>query len=351
VSHYVLLTWVYDRFNELPYLRLRGDFGSGKTRFLLVVGSICNKPIFASGASTVSPIFHMLDAFAGTLLIDEADFRFTDEKAQIVKILNNGNARGFPVLRTESKNGHEFSPRAFNVFGPKLVAMRGQFEDPALESRFVTERSDRRQLRADIPINLPAVQREEALALRNQLLMFRFRNQGGHYDPEFATSTPLEPRLRQIFGPLAAMIDDAETRSDLRRFAGASNAALLNERSATLEADVLAVLRSLASINTGRPLPLRDVAHLFSQAFGTDHGFAVSSRWVGDILRKRLGIATQKSHGVFVVPITERRKLSDLWLRYSVTDEDARLLSSRVNASARHGGERGHGGQATATAR
>src|SRR5262249_23118959 len=88
-AHYVLLTWVHDRFNELPYLRLRGDFGTGKTRFLLVVGSICYKPIFASGASTVSPLFHMLDAFRGTLLIDEADFRFSDEKAQITKILNN----------------------------------------------------------------------------------------------------------------------------------------------------------------------------------------------------------------------------------------------------------------------
>src|SRR5207302_5142971 len=33
-SYYVLFTWVYDAFNELPYLRLRGDTGSGKTRFL-----------------------------------------------------------------------------------------------------------------------------------------------------------------------------------------------------------------------------------------------------------------------------------------------------------------------------
>ena len=29
-THYVLLTWLYDAFNELPYLRLRGDYGSGR---------------------------------------------------------------------------------------------------------------------------------------------------------------------------------------------------------------------------------------------------------------------------------------------------------------------------------
>jgi hypothetical protein len=52
-SYYVLFSWVYDAFNELPYLRVRGNAGSGKTRLLLMVGSLCYKPIFASGASTV----------------------------------------------------------------------------------------------------------------------------------------------------------------------------------------------------------------------------------------------------------------------------------------------------------
>src|SRR5438552_631759 len=82
-SYYVLLTWVYDAFNEVPYLRLRGDFGSGKTRALVVIGSLCYKAFFASGASTVSPIFHTLDTFRGTLIFDEADFRFSDEKSEL----------------------------------------------------------------------------------------------------------------------------------------------------------------------------------------------------------------------------------------------------------------------------
>ena len=80
-SYYVLFSWLYDAFNELPYLRVRGDYGSGKTRFLLVVGSLCYKPVFTTGASTISPIFHILDAFRGTLIIDEADFRLSDDKA------------------------------------------------------------------------------------------------------------------------------------------------------------------------------------------------------------------------------------------------------------------------------
>src|SRR6185503_9020715 len=100
--HFVLLSWLYDAHYEIPYLRVRGEPGSGKTRFLLTVGSLCYKPIFASGASTVSPLFRMLDMIRGTLILDEADFRFSDERAEVVKILNNGTTRGFPVLRAEA---------------------------------------------------------------------------------------------------------------------------------------------------------------------------------------------------------------------------------------------------------
>src|SRR5205823_2894762 len=58
-AHYILLTWIYQSFNTLPYLRARGDFGSGKTRFLTVIGSLCFRAIFA-GATTSSPLFRLM---------------------------------------------------------------------------------------------------------------------------------------------------------------------------------------------------------------------------------------------------------------------------------------------------
>src|SRR5690242_5061364 len=152
-TYYILFTWLYDAFHEVPYVRVRGGYGSGKTRFLLTVGSLCRLPIFASAASTVSPIFRLLDGFRGTLILDEGDFRFSDEKAEIVKILNNGNAKGFPVLRTEVSPKKEFDPRAYNVFGPKIVATRGFFQDRALESRCVTEDMRGGAIRSGIPLN------------------------------------------------------------------------------------------------------------------------------------------------------------------------------------------------------
>src|SRR6266571_837693 len=178
-SYYVLLTWIFDAFSEVPYLRLKGDFGSGKSRCLQTIGSLCYKPMFVSGASTVSPMFRIIDAFRGTLILDESDFRFSDEKAEIIKILNNGNARGFPLLRSEATPTKEFNPRAFDVFGPKIIASRSLFEDRALESRCITETMSGLAPRPDIPLSLPKSFQREATDLRNKLLMYRFRNVQG----------------------------------------------------------------------------------------------------------------------------------------------------------------------------
>jgi hypothetical protein len=322
-SYYVLFSWIYDGFSELPYLRLRGDYGSGKTRFLLTVGSLCYKPIFASGASTVSPIFHLLDAFHGTLIIDEGDFRFSDEKTEIVKILNNGNVRGVPVLRSEMSDQKEFNPRAFHVFGPKLVATRGYYEDRALESRFITEEMGERRLRPDIPISLPSAHKEEALQLRNKLLLFRFRNFGKKPVSESLVDRTIEPRLNQIFVPLLSIIDDSELRKELRELAHQYNSEMILERGMDIEAQVLEIIRALSLQPYRQRLSIKDIADLFIERHGTDYERKISNKWIGNIVRKKLNLKTQKSHGVFIIPLTEQPKLDRLYEKYGITLEEA----------------------------
>src|SRR5437667_5649146 len=269
--YYVVLSWVYDRFNELPYLRLRGDPGSGKTRFLLTVGSLCYKPIFASGASTVSPLFRILDAFRGTLIIDECDFRLSDERAEIVKILNNGNAKGFPVLRSEVSGNKEFNPRAYAVFGPKIVATRGPFEERALESRCLTEEMGQYRLREDIRINLPAEHKEEALRIRNKLLLFRFRNMKTRKASEALVDRSVEPRLNQIFVPLLSIIEDPQAREDLRELARKYNREMIADRGLDMEAQILEIVRDMLASPFETRLSIKDITSWFMDRHGNDY--------------------------------------------------------------------------------
>jgi hypothetical protein len=320
-SYYVLFTWVYDAFNELPYLRLRGDTGSGKTRFLLAVGSLCYKPIFASGASTVSPLFRILDAVHGTLIIDEGDFRFSDEKAEIVKILNNGNARGFPVLRSESVNGREFSPRAYTVFGPKLVSTRGFFQDRALESRCLTEETGGRKLREDIPINLTLEYKREALALRNKLLMFRFRNFGKrHIDPALVDRS-IEPRLAQIFVPLLSVVGDAGARNALRQLARDYHRDLVADRGTDVEAQVLEIIQEIRQDPYFQGLAVKEVAERFIARHSEDFERKVTPHWVGYLIRRKLGLRTERRRDGYFIAASENTRLASLCEKYGIAPD------------------------------
>lgn len=321
-TYYVLLTWVYDSFNELPYLRVRGDTGSGKTRFLLIVGSLCYKPIFASGASTVSPLFRILSSFRGTLIIDEGDFRLSDERAEIVKILNNGNAKGFPVLRTESNDKREFNPVAYQVFGPKLVATRGYFEDRALESRCITEELGYSRLRTDIPINLPSAYRNEAKHLRNQLLLFRFRNLGKREPSESLVDRSIEPRLNQIFAPLLSIIEDAKAREDLKELARLYNRDLIADRGLDMEAQILEAIRDLLAASDGGSISVKEITSLFVDRHGEEYEKKITAKWIGGVIRRKLQIKTQKSHGVFIIPPGETVKLPRLYEKYGIGQEN-----------------------------
>jgi len=334
-TYYVVLTWLYDAFNELPYLRLRGDFGTGKTRTLLTIGSICYKAFFASGASTVSPIFHTLDAFRGTLILDEADFRFSDERAEIVKILNNGNVRGIPVLRTMMNRQREFNPQAFQVFGPKIVATRSSYDDKGLESRFLTEEMGARRLRQDIPINMPESFKEEARELRNKLLLFRFHHRTKAKINETLIDPRLEPRLNQILVPLLSIVEDEAVREQLRSMAHTVQADLVAERGLRREAHILEIVVELMAPKNRPIIPIAEIAGLLLERHGAEYDRPITNRWVGSILR-RLNLRTYKSHGTYVLPVAERGKLDLLCARYGLEtdpDEALRVQSGDVGTS------------------
>lgn len=312
-SYYVLLTWMYDAFAEVPYLRLKGDFGTGKSRCLQTIGSLCYKPMFVSGASTVSPMFRIIDAFRGTLVMDESDFRFSDEKAEIVKIWNNGNASGFPVLRSEATSTKEYNPRAFVVYGPKIIATRGDFQDQALESRCITEVMSGLPPRSDIPISLPGEFHTEARELRNKCLAYRFQNLPVARGLPRPRDSGIEARVAQIFGPLLSIVRSPEARSRILALARGKSGSLRADRNASTEAQLVGVLRELQT--AGSPLGVKNIMERFSELFGAEYERPINARWIGAQLRRRLSLVPEKMHGVFVIQ-GNSDKLKALLQRY-----------------------------------
>lgn len=318
-AHYALLSWVHDAFNEMPYLRFRGDYGSGKTRALLAVGSLCYKPFFASGASTVSPIFHVLDAFGATLLLDEADLRFSDATADLTKILNNGSMKGLPVLRTMTNRHKELNPQAFKVFGPKIVAMRHGFDDEALESRFLTEETSGRPLRAEIALSVPETMKADALALRNKLLAWRFATYHGvAIDPSRAIAS-LSPRGNQMALPLLSLVDDEALRAEIGGALVAEEARAAAKRAASPEALMARALGASFASNERPFVSLAALTQAYNDQIAAQGGQALTPKAAGWLVRGKLGLETTKTRGVYVVPHSQRAQALKLAARFGLT--------------------------------
>ena len=258
----MLLSWVYEFAPSLPYLRVIGDWGSGKTRFLQVVGSICFRPIFASGAITPAPIFRILDMYRGTLVLDEADFKESSAWTDMVKILNNGYRPGFPVLRADKENG-KWYPRGYHVFGPKLIATRFRFEDEALESRCLTANM-LSLTRPDIPRVLPHSFKDEINTLRSKLITFRLHNLFKLKQSEFPNELlefGLQPRLQEILVPLRVLaLRDQRLSDTLSSFIKRQQESLLSRRRESADGRVLLAIMQLHEegvISTGAEIALR----------------------------------------------------------------------------------------------
>ena len=173
IAHYCLLTWVYDQFSAIPYLRFLGDIGTGKTRKLEICHSICYRSIMLGVATSPASIYRLMEKYKGTLILDEADWASSNMQMDIVKILNAAYKWNGTVVRNIMEGG-DYDPRPFRVFGPKVIANRANFEDDAIESRCLTIKEFDKELREDIPRLLPKEFFIEALELRNKLLKWRF---------------------------------------------------------------------------------------------------------------------------------------------------------------------------------
>ncbi len=325
-SYYVPFSWIYDRFHELPYLRAIGDFGSGKSRFIQVIGSICYRPIYTSGATTTAPIFRILDEIKGTLVLDEADLRFSDMTTDIVKILNVGYQRGGSVLRMKHKDSTEI--RAFDVFSPKIIATRESFNDKALESRFLIEEMGKGKLRTDIPRRLDDNFWDRARELRNKLLMWRFNN---YYKELKFDDTPMEgvhPRLHQIVIPLMAVIESEEVKKSLKEFISKYNEELAADRGLSWESDIVFGILKLMQNAAVSELTIKEITEVVNkEADMSEDG--LTPKKVGWYLR-RLQLKTYRTRKGYVLPITKNTEKIMLWKeKFGISDND--LKEDEVN--------------------
>ena len=299
-AYYILLSWLYDRFHTVPYLRAIGDTGCGKSRFLDVIGGLTYKSISASGCVTPAPIYRMLKKWQGSLVLDEADLKGSDEYNEVVTILNSGFEKGRPVIRSNKNNPENV--QILPVYGPKIFATRRRFQDPALEARCLTEimkETDRDDI---IPVLNDTFFNEQE-KLRNKLLLFRLRNYLTiNPEPPSIDLGELEPRLKQIsISILALFAEDEKILKSYLNFIKGHQAELIEQRSGTTEGKIVEKLFELVSRVPSVPLDTVESAtetvnyfNISASDVAEEIGIDISAQKVGTVL-KNLGLKTKQT--------------------------------------------------------
>jgi hypothetical protein len=356
---YVFMTWVYDKFQTLPYLRVVGDFGTGKSRFLQAVGNLCYKAMLAGGSISTSAVFRTVDQIGGTLVFDEADFRNSNAWADIVKILNGGHTTGSPVVRMNfNDKTKEFEVHTFKVFGPKILASRERFGDEALESRCLSQHLLPIK-NSGIPAHLPSDFDARACHLRNKFLSFRLGNFEEITTDESTLGEIEFPRLKQsalAMTSLAALISE-EVLNDTLKYLSRYEKESSMGRKHDVKADVLECILVIAAKRLARAehsgkIYIGEIKTEFETRNYNDYATRpdkvygdgpytkvfrqqeISARKIGEYVRD-LGFSSERDgHGFYLFLPSEAETLGALVERYDLENffkEQKEEWNKRIN--------------------
>jgi hypothetical protein len=127
-------TYRFDLVGVAPYLRLRGPYGSGKTRGLDVIGHLALRPLPIGPSLTEAVVFRLCETYKPSACLNEFDEKgHSDYSSLAVQLLNSRYERGHPIGRMGGQNNDKL--QLFDPFGPTAFSARAPFSDSSLESR------------------------------------------------------------------------------------------------------------------------------------------------------------------------------------------------------------------------
>lgn len=148
IALWIIGTYFHGNFNTYPYLFLNAMRGSGKTRLLKLLASLCNN---AEIQANISEAVLFRTAKGGTILLDEFESIGSKEKGILRELLNAGYKKGIKVkrMRKVTKQGEEdHIVQEFDLFVPIAMANIWGIEE-VLADRCITltlEKSGKRQI-------------------------------------------------------------------------------------------------------------------------------------------------------------------------------------------------------------
>jgi hypothetical protein len=87
------------------------------------------------------------------------------------------------------------------------------------------------------------------------------------------------------------------------------------DRGMDMESQVLQIIRDLQaeSFEPGPGISIKQIATRFAEQHGEDYERKITPHWIGRIVRRKLGLKTERREGGYVIGSGEDRNLSGCW--------------------------------------
>lgn len=314
LPYLVLFYWISDKFPFVPYLHFVGLTGTGKSTALETFGSICYKPINASGAITLASVFRLAHEWRGSLLLDEFDLggKNSESYGGMLQLLRSGVA-DMPVFRTEGDRKKEVE--LYRIKSPRIFSSQDPIVDAALQSRTIVVKMAKNKKR--VPLYRLASYFDKAQSLRNKLLLWRLRNLNKvdlkAIEYGFDELSGFDGRVQQVLTPIYSLANDA-TKKKIIEFAKDQEEETKRERLEEIDGQIFLYI----SEHAYEDIPLAALTdHINTKRLKQGYKESYTERKLGNIVRKVLGFASERRNDGYHL-IIDQDRVNELATYYGI---------------------------------
>jgi hypothetical protein len=136
-------SFLYDFLQIHAYLRITAPTKQcGKTTLVNLVALFVRQGLVVAGRVSAAFVYRAIDRLRPTFIVDEAQAIFR-KSPDVEDIFNAGHVRSTANVGLAEKVGEEIVDRLFNVFCPKVLALKGKIKDDSLQERIIEIRLSR----------------------------------------------------------------------------------------------------------------------------------------------------------------------------------------------------------------
>ena len=342
ISAAILLSYVQERFDTLPYLYLLGDNESGKSNTLRLIAELAYRALYGVGIPAAD-LFTYLGSDDYTPTIIEDEIQGIEKDTEKAKIWKAGYKRGAKVPRIINE---EREIRYFNTFCLKFAAGENLIDLKGLAERFIVIQMIEGQPEKDYYDDMDL---DRFADIRRELLLWRCDKL---FDPKltYGFDLPwLRGRMRELYLPLLIVIRETTYYPLLEDFVRRKVEERKEAKRNSLEGFLTKVVASLIKEKRKFEIPFIDIWARIKEELDaeehpakpdrleTDAYGVLTKQRVGRRLREALGsnIKRERWEGKpMVIHVFDPKKLEKALRRYCVTDvTDSQRVEAYENPS------------------